>query len=79
MVINVIVTDQIVMNVLMMCVPCVIVKRMMDKFLYLPIFVVVLLGWFLSVNPSPSEEYWESIGTKWDAMLNPVNQKELTE
>jgi hypothetical protein len=51
----------------------------MNKFLYLPILVVVLLGWFLSVNPSPSEEYWESIGTKWDTMLNPVNQKELTE
>jgi hypothetical protein len=77
-VINVIVTDQIVINVLMMCVPYAIVKKMMDKIIYLPILLVFLLGWHLAVTPSPGEGYWKSIGPSWDAFLNPVNQEELT-
>jgi len=66
------------MNVLMMYVPYAIVKKMMDKIIYLPILLVFLLGWYLAVTPSLSERYWKSIGPSWDAFLNPVNQEELT-
>jgi len=33
--------------------------------------ILTLVGLFLVVNPSPSKQYWESIGPSWDRMLNP--------
>jgi hypothetical protein len=53
------------------------IVRKMNKLLYTPLLVVLLLGWFLSVNPSVNQEYWEGIGPKWNAILNPVNLKEF--
>jgi hypothetical protein len=34
---------------------------------------VFLFGSAIAIAHQPSKQYWESVGPKWDKILNPVN------
>ena len=40
------------------------------------VVVMLLLVYSAIVFSSPSKQYWESVGPKWDQMLNPCKYKE---